>query len=99
MSWPKPSHDSFTSPWIVLLFLTCVEAGSRLGHLISKQAVIEEPSPIIPLTALVIDADGRLTYMGEDGCRRQIIGDPALLARLQQLQEQDSNACEDDIQS
>ena len=51
------------------------------------------------MTALVIDADGRMTYMGEDGCRRQIIGDPALLARLQQLQEQDSNACEDDIQS
>ncbi|GIR25030.1 MAG: hypothetical protein CM15mP39_08410 [Synechococcus sp.] len=31
------------------------------------------------MTALVIDADGRLTYMGEDGCRRQIVGDPELL--------------------
>ena len=79
--------------------LTCVEAESRLRNTISKQAVIEESSPVIPMTALVIDADGRMTYMGEDGCRRQIIGDPALLARLQHLQEQDSNACEDDIQS
>ncbi|WP_390127521.1 hypothetical protein [Synechococcus sp. HIMB2401] len=41
------------------------------------------------MTALVIDADGHLTYMGEDGCRRQIVGDPELLARLQQLQEKD----------
>jgi len=38
------------------------------------------------MTALVIDADGRLTYMGEDGCRRQIVGDSELLARLRQLQ-------------
>ena len=41
------------------------------------------------MTALVIDADGHLTYMGEDGCRRQIVGDPELLARLQQLQGKD----------
>ena len=38
---------------------------------------------------LVIDADGHLTYMGEDGCRRQIVGDPELLARLQELQGKD----------
>ena len=38
------------------------------------------------MTALVIDADGRLTYMGEDGCRRQIVGDLELLDRLRQLQ-------------
>ena len=41
------------------------------------------------MTALVIDADGHLTYMGEDGCRRQIVGDPELLARLQELQGKD----------
>ena len=41
------------------------------------------------MTALVIDADGHLTYMGEDGCRRQIVGDLELLARLQQLQGKD----------
>ena len=41
------------------------------------------------MTALVIDADGHLTYMGEDGCRRQIVGDPELLERLQELQGKD----------
>ena len=51
---------------------------------------IDETSPVTPMTALVIDADGHLTYMGEDGCRRQIVGDPELLARLRQQQGQDS---------
>ena len=51
---------------------------------------IDETSPVTPMTALVIDADGHLTYVGEDGCRRQIVGDPELLARLQQLQWNDS---------
>ena len=50
---------------------------------------IDETSPVTPMTALVIDADGHLTYMGEDGCRRQIVGDPDLLSRLQQLQGKD----------
>ena len=50
---------------------------------------IDETSPVTPMTALVIDADGHLTYMGEDGCRRQIVGNPQLLARLQQLQGKD----------
>ena len=50
---------------------------------------IDETSPVTPMTALVIDADGHLTYMGEDGCRRQIVGDPELLARLLQLQGKD----------
>ena len=50
---------------------------------------IDKTSPVTPMTALVIDADGHLTYMGEDGCRRQIVGDPELLARLQQLQGKD----------
>jgi len=30
-----------------------------------------------------------MTYMGEDGCPRQIVGDPKLLARLQELQGKD----------
>ena len=50
---------------------------------------IDETSPVTPTTALVIDADGHLAYMGEDGCRRQIVGDPELLARLQELQGKD----------
>ena len=50
---------------------------------------IDETSPVTPMTALVIDPDGHLTYMGEDGCRRQIVGDPELLARLQELQGKD----------
>ena len=50
------------------------------------------------MTALTIDADGRLTYMGEDGCRRQIVGDPELLVRLLQLQDQDSDDCDDNPQ-
>ena len=51
------------------------------------------------MTALVIDADGRLTYMGEDGCRRQIVGDPELLARLRHLQGKDSGDRDGGLQS
>ena len=54
-----------------------------------ERIAIDETSPVTPMTALVIDADGHLTYMGEDGCRRQIVGDPELLVRLQQLQGED----------
>ena len=54
-----------------------------------ERIAIDEMSPVTPMTALVIDADGHLTYMGEDGCRRQIVGDPELWARLQQLQGMD----------
>lgn len=38
------------------------------------------------MTALVIDADGRLTYIDENGCCLQIVGDPQLLERLRQQQ-------------
>ena len=41
--------------------------------------------PVTPMTALIVDAEGRLTYVGVDGCRRVIIGDAELLQRLQQL--------------
>ena len=51
--------------------------------------------PVTPMTALVVDADGRLTYMGEDGRRRVIVGDQELLDRLQSLRgESDDNTFE-----
>ncbi|MDB4682316.1 hypothetical protein OAE68_01405 [Synechococcus sp. AH-551-A10] len=40
------------------------------------------------MTALIVDDDGRLTYVGDDGCRRVIVGDSDLLQRLQQLRKQ-----------
>lgn len=49
------------------------------------------PNPVLPMTALIIDAAGRLTYMGEDGCRRVIVGDEDLLRRLQQIQAKREN--------
>ena len=51
--------------------------------------------PVTPMTALVVDADGRLTYMGEDGRRRVIVGDQELLDRLQSLRaDSDDNTSE-----
>ena len=51
--------------------------------------------PVTPMTALVVDADGRLTYMGEDGRRRVIVGDQELLDRLQSLRaDSDDNTFE-----
>lgn len=41
-----------------------------------------EPLPITPLTALRVDEEGRLTYMGQDGQRYVIVGDAALLEQL-----------------
>ena len=41
-----------------------------------------EPWPITPLTALRVDEEGRLTYMGQDGQRYVIVGDAELLAQL-----------------
>ena len=43
--------------------------------------------PVTPMTALIVDDDGRLTYVGADGCRRVIVGDSDLLQRLQQLRK------------
>lgn len=38
--------------------------------------------PMTPLTALRVDEDGRLTYMGQDGQRYVIVGDRELLDKL-----------------
>ena len=43
-----------------------------------------EPESITPLTALIVDASGRLTYVGQDGVRRVIVAHPDLLHRLTQ---------------
>ena len=50
--------------------------------------------PVTPLTALIVDNDGRLTYVGSDGCRRVIVGDSDLLQRLQQLRDLQSDEME-----
>ena len=50
--------------------------------------------PVTPLTALIVDDDGRLTYVGTDGCRRVIVGDSDLLQRLQQLRDLQSDEME-----
>ena len=52
---------------------------------------MDEPSSVTPLTALVVDAEGRLTYMGVDGRRRVIVGDGELIKRLQQLHDDSGN--------
>ena len=67
--------------------------------MIEGHSAIDESSPVIPMTALVIDADGHLTYMGEDGCRRQIVGDPELLARLRELHRKGSGDSDGELQS
>ena len=50
--------------------------------------------PVTPMTALIVDNDGRLTYVGADGCRRVIVGDSDLLQRLQQLRDLQSDEME-----
>jgi hypothetical protein len=44
--------------------------------------------PITPLTALVVNTDGQLTYMGQDGQRYVIVGDAELLQRLNEPGEE-----------
>ena len=41
--------------------------------------------PVTPMTALVVDDQGRLTYIGIDGSRRVIVGNPDVLRRLRDL--------------
>ena len=59
-----------------------------MNHSFMSQAM-SDLNPVIPMTALIIDSSGRLTYMGEDGCRRIIIGDAELLQRLQEINQKD----------
>ncbi|GCE65763.1 hypothetical protein OMCYN_01709 [cyanobiont of Ornithocercus magnificus] len=40
---------------------------------------------VIPQTALIVDVEGRLTYMGQDGRRRVIVGDAELLHRIKRI--------------
>ena len=42
----------------------------------------------------VIDDDGRLTYMGQDGQRRVIVGNPDLLRRISDIRRDDEDLFE-----
>ena len=48
---------------------------------------MDDSDAVIPMAALVVDADGRLTYMAEDGRRRVIVGNTELLRRVQEIQD------------
>ena len=52
---------------------------------------MEQPPTVTPLTALVVNEDGQLTYMAVDGRRRVIVGDADLLRRLQQIHDNNGN--------
>ena len=52
---------------------------------------MDQPPTVTPLTALVVNENGQLTYMGVDGRRRVIVGDGELLKRLQQLHDDSGN--------
>jgi|694.fasta_scaffold59900_3 hypothetical protein len=49
----------------------------------------ETPRPVTPLTALVVNADGQLTYMGQDGQRYVIVGNSEVLEAWNQDKDQD----------
>jgi len=50
-----------------------------------------DPQPITPLTALRVDDQGRLTYMGQDGQRYVIVGNAELLKRLNDDDDDDDD--------
>ena len=52
---------------------------------------MDQQPTVTPLTALVVNEQGQLTYMGADGRRRVIVGDPDLLKRLQQIHDDSGN--------
>ena len=52
---------------------------------------MDQPPTVTPLTALVVNENGQLTYMGVDGRRRVIVGDADLLRRLQQIHADNGN--------
>ena len=49
---------------------------------VSAKGEMESQEPVTPMTALIIDAQGRLTYTGQDGKRYVIIGNQELLDQL-----------------
>jgi len=55
---------------------------------------MDADQPVTPMTALVVDQDGRLTYLGTDGRRRVIVGDSELLRRITELNAQDGDVFE-----
>ena len=49
---------------------------------LSAKSEMDFQEPVTPLTALLVDAQGRLTYTGQDGKRYVIIGNQELLDQL-----------------
>jgi hypothetical protein len=43
---------------------------------------MDSQEPVTPMTALIVDAQGQLTYTGQDGKRYVIIGNQELLDQL-----------------
>ena len=52
---------------------------------------MDQHPTVTPLTALVVNEQGQLTYMGVDGRRRVIVGDADLLRRLQEIFDDSGN--------
>ena len=52
---------------------------------------MDQQPTVTPLTALVVNEQGQLTYMGADGRRLVIVGDPDLLKRLKQIHDDSGN--------
>ena len=44
---------------------------------------------VTPVTAPIVDTQGRFTYMGADGSRRVIVGDADLLRRIREIRSCD----------
>ena len=51
----------------------------------------ETSRPVTPLTALVVNDDGQLTYMGQDGQRYVIVDNSEVIEALNQDTDQDKN--------
>ncbi len=47
--------------------------------------------PITPLTALIVNEEGQLTYMGQDGQRYVIVGNAELLSQWLKPQQDDQD--------
>ena len=64
--------------------------GARNPAIVARRCstAMQDSEAVVPMTALVVDAEGRLTYVGEDGRRRVIVGDRDLLRRVQQIRDE-----------